>query len=596
MDEDLKDKLVFIEQVKLLSKQAPPMIWLTLLITLTISVVLLLGNVALWIPLSLFASMLLLNAARLWHHRIVKYQKVTVENVDRHAAFFVCFSFIGGSIWGVLGLIAPIQSDIFLLVMIATLFCGLITGGVSYLSTYRLAFFTYAIPCVVPFSIRCLISQEDMLVAVGILMLLFLGVNLINSYLTQAGVLKQISLRQKNKDLIKRLRHEKNSAEEARQIADQNNQAKSRYLAAASHDLRQPLHAMGFFLEALQHEKDPAKIQTLITRVAQSTESLRNLIGSLLDMSRIEAGVMEPRRSHFILNELLADIIGEFANQAEEKGLDLTLTPCGQTVYTDKDMLGRILRNLVSNALHYTEHGFVNISCDIGSGFVTILVSDSGIGIGQSDKTEIFQEFFQIAHQASGQKSNIMRGTSRGLGLGLSIVDGLCRLLEHDLKLHSELGVGSVFSIKIPQGNLKKLAPKVTELNPMPGDVSAKIVLLDSLGKSRKIISEMMRQWGYMVADFEAMDAAIDFLESEDFIPDLIISDMTLKNAAGRDAIEYIQTKITQKIPAIILTDNVGIRGEAKDNIRREGLSHLQKPVQPAKLRSMVSYLLRGET
>lgn len=584
MGKILKDRYIFAEQIKLIAKQAPPMIWLTLFTALIISLILL-GNVEVWIPLLLFAAMLLLNGARFWHYNKVKQEKITVDNAGYHGAFFVGFSFAGGAIWGALGLVSPTLLDPFLLVMTAVLLCGLVAGSVSYLSTYKVAFFAYAIPCISPFAIRCLMSHQEMLVAIGILMFMFLMVNLFMSHLAQINILTGINLVQENRELIEKLKFEKSNADEARNIADHDNEAKSRFLAAASHDLRQPLHAMGFFVEALQHEKNPAEIMTLTKKISQTSEALRNLLGSLLDISKIEAGGMEPNRSHFDLNDLLTGVIQEFTELAQEKELDISHTPCAQTVYSDKEMLGRIIRNLVSNAVHYTDIGYVNISCETENGYVTIRVSDSGIGIPENKKKDIFREFFQINERKNEP--------SHGLGLGLSIVEGLCHLLGHEISLRSEVAIGSVFSLKVPLGNLNEITPETSAHHILPGDVIAKTIILNNENDSLESISGIMQHWGHVVADFNTCAEVIAFLASEDFIPDLVISDIKLQDASGIEAMAAIQEKVARKIPGIIMT---GDGDEAViEAVRSNGFSVLQKPVQPAKLRSMVSFLVQEQ-
>ena len=582
MDNTLKNQYIFVEQIKLIAKQVPLMVGLTLLVAVIISLVLM-GNVEGWIPLVLLGSLVLVNSVRLWHYNSLKHIDITVENVKTHARILVALAFLGGVAWGSLGLLIPMEPDPFLLVLMTTLLCGLVAGAVPNLSTYRVAFFAYAIPCILPFAIRCIITQQELFVAIGVLMLLFLIVNLVICYVAQKSVLKSIILVQENKELIEKLKQEKSKADAARDIADGNNEAKSRFLAAASHDLRQPLHAMGFFVEALQHEKNPAEISILTKKIGQTSESLRSLLGSLLDISKIEAGVMVPNRSHFTLDDILAEIIQEFAEQAREKGLNLEAKPCcPQVIYSDKEMLCRILRNLVSNAVRYTEQGYVFISCDIENDHVVIHVSDSGVGIAQSKKNDIFQEFYQI-NDGGGQ-------ASQGLGLGLSIVKGLCDLLDHKISLRSEMGVGSVFSIKVPLGNLSKILPETADIHILPGDVSARTIILNNEGASLESIIAIMRHWGHIVVDFNTCGEVMTFLESEDFTPDLIISDIQLKDASGIEAVKAIQKKVVKTIPAIIMT---GAGGEKLEQVRDSGFSLLEKPVKPAKLRSMVSFLVQ---
>jgi len=553
-----------------------------LLVAVIISLVLM-GNVDRWISLVLLGSLILVNGVRLWHYYGLRQRGITVDNVKFHARVLVILALFGGSAWGSLGLLIPIVPDPFLLILVTTLLCGLVAGAVPNLSIYWVAFFAYTSTCILPFAIRCILTQQELLVAIGVLMLLFLVVNLIISYIGQKNVLKSISLVQENKVLIEKLRQEKSKADAARDIADGNNEAKSRFLAAASHDLRQPLHAMGFFVEALQHEQNPAEISKLTKKIGQTSESLRSLLGSLLDISKIEAGVMVPNRSHFTLDEILAEIIQEFAVQAGEKGLNLEAKPCcPQVIYSDKEMLCRILRNLVSNAVRYTEQGYVFISCDIENGHVIIHVSDSGVGIAQSKKNDIFQGFYQI-NDDGGQ-------ASQGLGLGLSIVKGLCDMLDHEINLRSEMGVGSVFSIKVPLGNLSKVLPETADVHILPGDVSARTIILNNEGASLESIIAIMRRWGHVVVDFNTCGEVIDFLDSEAFSPDLIISDIQLKDASGIEAVKEIQGKVAKPIPAIIMT---GTGGEKVEQVRDSGFSLLEKPVKPAKLRSMVSYLVQ---
>ncbi|VAV87820.1 hypothetical protein MNBD_ALPHA02-1111 [hydrothermal vent metagenome] len=579
MDKTLKTQYIFVEQIKIIVKQIPLMVALTLLVAVIITLILM-GKVEGWIPLVLIGSILAVNSVRIWHYFSLKHVDITVDNVKYHARFLVILAFLGGSAWGSLGLLIPMVPDPFLLVLVTTLLCGLVAGAVPNLSVYRPAFFAYSIMCILPFAVRSILTQQEIFVAIGILMLLFLIVNLIICFVAQKSVLKSIVLVQENKKLIEKLKQEKSKADTARDIADGNNEAKSRFLAAASHDLRQPLHAMGFFVEALQHEKNPAEISILTRKIGQTSESLRNLLGSLLDISKIEAGVMVPNLSHFNLDEILAEIIQEFAEQAREKGLNLEAKPCcPQVIYSDKEMLCRILRNLVSNAVRYTEQGYVFISCDLENRHVIIHVSDSGIGIAQSKKNEIFQEFYQI-NDERGQKS-------QGLGLGLSIVKGLSDLLGHEINLRSEMGVGSVFSIKVTLGNLIKVIPETADIHILPGDVRARIIILNNEGTS---LISIMRHWGHEVVDFNTCGAVMDFLESEDFIPDLIISEMQLQDASGIESVKAIQKKIAKTLPAIIMT---GAGGEMVEQAQDCGFSLLEKPVKPAKLRSMVSYLVQ---
>ena len=234
----------------------------------------------------------------------------------------------------------------------------------------------------------------------------------------------------------------KQVAEEAQLVAERANAAKSKFLAAASHDLRQPIHAQGLFLGVLARSELTVYQRELLSSARAALEASGEMLNTLLDFSRIEAGVIKPQIRSFLLQPLLNKIENEFAPQADAKGLVYRTRETFLAVQSDPMLVELILRNLVSNAIRYTEHGGVLVGCRQRGNKVVLEVWDTGIGIEPTHQQEVFREFHQLG--------NPERDTRKGLGLGLAISDGLARALNHGLSLASKPGRGTVFRLTVP--------------------------------------------------------------------------------------------------------------------------------------------------
>lgn len=364
------------------------------------------------------------------------------------------------------------------------------------------------------------------------------------------------------------------------------NLAKSRFLAAASHDLRQPLHALGLFAAELRTRLDASDRERVVERIDAAIAGMNALFNALLDISKLDAGVLVPDLTELPVEHLLKRVESTFAAAAREKGLRLRVVPCSSWVRSDSILLERILLNLVSNAVRYTTRGGMVVGCRRCGGGMRIEVLDSGIGIPAEQQRNVFGEFYRLA---GADQDDV-----RGLGLGLAIVDRLCRLLDHPLELSSQAGRGSRFSVMVPMVAMRG-APAGPSL--MPQDISDRvrgtlIVVIDNDGLVRDGMGRLLQSWGCQVVAAESGEAALAALAGHDRLPDLIISDYQLAGGkTGFEAIERLRSTLYGSIPALLISGDT-----APERLREasEGGYHLlHKPVGPAALRATLNHLLR---
>src|SRR5450755_1942714 len=360
------------------------------------------------------------------------------------------------------------------------------------------------------------------------------------------------------------------------------NLAKSRFIAAASHDLRQPLHALNLFITQLRTEKDPAEKNRLIARIDAAVAAMNDLFNALLDMSRLDAGVLVPYISEFPIDQLLRRIEMTFTDAAREKDLRLRVVANSAWILSDFILLERILLNLVSNAVRYTEVGGIVVGCRRRAGGLRIEVWDSGIGIPEDQQSSIFGEFYQL--------STVKRDRRSGLGLGLAIVDRLCRLLDYPIELTSRPGRGSRFVISVPLTAPLPLAeqPLQESVNQAMGKT---VVVIDDDTLVLDGMRGVLKSWGCRVVTATSEDTALAAL-SDERRPDIIISDYHLSDGkTGFDVIESIRRAFGAPIPAFLISGDTA--PERLREARASGYYLLHKPVLPITLRSVVSKVLK---
>lgn len=360
--------------------------------------------------------------------------------------------------------------------------------------------------------------------------------------------------------------------------------AKSRFLAAASHDLRQPLHALSLLIDVLKHEKSEQRRQEIFSRIEMSLDALRKLFDELLDISRLDAKVVTPEFSHFDLALVLQALAGEFKSEASDKHLTLRVHADTAIVVTDRLLLERILRNIIGNAIRYTESGGVLISLRRRGDTVLMQVWDTGAGIAPQYHEEIFVEFRQL--------HNAHRDRSQGLGLGLAIVKRLCQLLRHPLEMRSQPGKGSVFGLRLPLGDARRAEVKEESSTPQYWDLSGRrVVVIDDERDIRDAMHTLLSRWGCQVVTADSLTEAVQALRENEMTPELIISDLRLRDGCtGVEAIDGLQTQFAATIPGILVTGET--LPEQLTLARDSGYELLQKPVQPIRLRLVMQQQL----
>jgi len=368
---------------------------------------------------------------------------------------------------------------------------------------------------------------------------------------------------------------------EAKLEAEQANLSKTKFLAAVSHDLLQPLNAARLFTSALLERPS----ETLVRNVSNSLEDVENLLGTLVDISKLDAGVIKADIAPFALSELLDNLAAEYTELARSEGLELHFVGCSALVRSDIQLLARILRNLLSNALRYTYKGRVVLGCRRQHQRLSIQVWDSGMGIAEERLEEIFQEFKRGDVQRPDQ--------DRGLGLGLAIVEKIAGILGHRISVKSWPGKGSMFSVEAP---LSATAPKSLPILAMSEPMlerlqGARVWVLDNDAAICAGMRTLLEGWGcQVITALSEQDLArqVDNYHAE---ADLLIADYHLDDDQnGVDAVARINGRRGRAIPALMITANYS--NELKLQIRELGHTLMHKPVRPMKLKTAMSHLL----
>jgi len=368
------------------------------------------------------------------------------------------------------------------------------------------------------------------------------------------------------------------------------NLAKSRFLAAASHDLRQPLHAFVLFVAQLHGQLRANERRRIVARIDAALSAMNELFNALLDISKLDAGVLTPSITEFPVAKLLDRVDTSFTGAAREKGLSLRVISSSAWVRSDFILLERIVFNLVSNAVRYTSSGGLVVGCRKRGVNLRIEVWDTGPGVPQDQQQNIFGEFYRLRAPGGDGRSGL------GLGLGLAIVDRLCRLLDHSVRLTSILGKGSCFSVALPRVAAR---PEIGE-PPAPAhplmDASDRklVVVIDDDPLVLEGMGGLFRSWGYHLLVAGTDDEALAGVADRDRPPDLIVSDYHLSGGkTGIEVIEGLRRTLSAEIPAFLVSGDTS--PELLRQARASGYHLLHKPVDPMSLRAMVSYVLREQ-
>jgi signal transduction histidine kinase/CheY-like chemotaxis protein len=368
-------------------------------------------------------------------------------------------------------------------------------------------------------------------------------------------------------------------------VAEEANRAKSAFLAAVSHDLRQPLQAMKILQGTLAQQIHDSAARKSIVSIGRSLDTMTDMLTSLLDINQLEAGALRPSASVFSVSDILDDLAADFFEHAKEKGLRWRLVRSRIAVHSDRRMLKEMIRNLVSNAIRYTDRGSILVGCRRAGDKVRIEVWDSGVGIMAEHMPRIFEEHYQGPQSAE----------LGGFGLGLAIVQRLGNILGHQISARSTSGKGSVFSIEVPLGREQAKAGVQTELPMGRSDapVSGTILIIEDETSVRNALERWLRSQGLRAVSVANGNEALALITEKGMRPDLILSDYNIPGPLnGIESVHALREALTWKIPAIILTGDT--RSRVVGAIAKHDVAIAIKPVKGDQLKELVVTLLGG--
>ena len=386
-----------------------------------------------------------------------------------------------------------------------------------------------------------------------------------------------------NSELEQRVEERTHELRQAKQEAEEANASKDKYLAAASHDLLQPLNAARLLVATLQESPLENQHQHVVGRIHTALSSAEELLADLLDISKLDANAVVPELQDFPVQDVFDTLFSEFQPVAEQAGLELRRIDTSQLIRSDARLLMRILRNFISNAIRYTENGRVLIGCRRRGGYMELIVCDTGPGIAEHERAEIFREFRQL--------DNAHRARSKGVGLGLAIVERIARMLEHPIGLRSQVNCGSCFYVQVPvaTGTRPTHVP-VAEVSHRVTSIEGKTVLIiDNEESIRESMTQLLRTWG--CTPYAAGDTETALEIAAQHPPNIVLADYHLDfGETGMNTLNVLEQQLGERPPAIVIT------ADRTDKVRREiasaGATKMNKPVRPAKLRALIGFVL----
>ncbi|MFD1561904.1 ATP-binding protein [Paraburkholderia silviterrae] len=571
---------VRLELINTLYRQSPPIL-LGNIAVVSLTVFLLWREVSQRDLLAWAAAIYVLTAIRIamiWRDR--SRPGHGVETVNRRARRYMICSALSGCLWGAMGILFFAPDDTVVTALICIVLAGMTGGSVASLSTWWPTYVIFALPTVLPFAIRSFLYGSKLFSVLGFLSLFLLGVNLAFSRTLQHTVRDAVLLRFENIGLIRQLTEEKERAELA-------NRSKSQFLAAASHDLRQPTHALGLYIATLRALTDAPVIERvalrdIAERLRTALKGMSQLLNVLLDISRLDAGVIEVEPSRFPLQQELDALENQFLHAASAKNLTLRIRPTDIWLDTDAVLLHNVLTNLVSNAVRYTSQGGILVACRRRRANVEIQVFDTGVGVASDQLPNIFREFYQVGNAA--------RDREQGLGLGLAIVQRTAALLGANILVRSMPGRGSIFSVTLPAA--EDVAPSAARVETPPvqaaaGHARKTILIVDDDRDVLVGTQTLLRAWGHTVVAAQSLEQAIAVAGAQGSALQLVVTDFRLaRRVTGVDVIRAVSEAIGRAIPAIIITGDTSAEGISAAS--SSGYRILHKPLDPHEMQRLI--------
>ncbi|RRH98104.1 hybrid sensor histidine kinase/response regulator [Mesorhizobium tamadayense] len=388
---------------------------------------------------------------------------------------------------------------------------------------------------------------------------------------------------------LRRLEQSNIDLSAAKEYAELANLSKTRFLAAASHDVLQPLNAAHLSVSALAEVQTSEEGKKLVRQVERSLETMEDLLRTLLDISKLDAGVVQPEICDVSLETLFSSLRSDFLPEAGKKGLSLKFRPVNLVVRSDRTLLRRILQNILSNALRYTRSGGVLVGTRHRGDTIRIDVADTGCGIPDEQREAVFEEF----HRGTSTLAEV--GLAGGLGLGLAIVRRMAAALGHPVTFSSKVGRGTIFHIDVPVGVSTAAEPAASggdiERPRGYGLFGTKVLLVENDADVLSAMTSLLERWQCLVRAATSTDDALDLLGDTAWVPDIVIADQHLDGGdLGTTTIAEVRDYLGRPVPALIVTAD-GSEAVARA-ARAAGIELMRKPLKPAQLRALLAHLL----
>ena len=482
-------------------------------------------------------------------------------------ATVVCSTIIG-FFWSLAPSILFVSDNTLFIVFVMSLYAGYISGSLSVNSAYKFSFNGFSIAISLPLITRLLYEGGIVYNTVAGLMLFYVAMLTYVMHNMHKQFISTVKIQYKNERLVQELAAEKNVVENA--VA-----AKDKFLAAASHDLRQPLNAISLFTDALKPLQTDEQGRDILVKVRQCLNGLNGMLHGMLDISRLDAEGVDNNPKHIDLKPVLEQLCEEY--QLNTKRLSITANIADSTIaFVDQTILNRVLHNLLDNAVKYTHKGHITLSAHQANRVVNLIIQDTGIGIPEDKIDTIFDEFQQL--------NNPERDREKGLGLGLAIVKRLCKIANIKINLHSKLNEGTRVSLQLLPGAEQKQSIQADTASFDASLINKFVLVIDDEKHILDGMQYLLSSYGCTVLQAESLSNALDKLKQQTAVPDMIISDLRLrKGLSGIDAIEGIHEEFNKAIPALLVTGDTA--PDKISEVELQKFDTLYKPINSDQLK-----------
>jgi len=533
-----------------------------------------------WFMLILLESLARVRVAYKFRHAAE-----VVDEVQRWANRWVVLAVVAGALWGAAGFLffsedQPLHQVVLVAVVLSVAF-----GSLTLYASHRPAFYSFMLLGVMPLIARMVWEQDPTYYTAAVVMAAVFFFTVFYGRNFGDAVFESVKNNYENEVLVDQLMAEKRLAEDARREAENATRSKTQFFAAASHDLRQPLQAIGIYVSLLK-KRATGPLEPLVNNMSTAVESLSKLVEELLEISRLDSGSIQPKIDQVALDEVFSLLEQEFTPLAASKSLSLRVRRCGFAIDSDPLLLQRVIRNLLANAIRYTQKGGVLLAARPRGGLISLEVWDTGPGIKQTELDRIFEEFYR------GESSKA-ENSGTGFGLGLSIVKRICGLLGHPLIVTTRPGTGTVFRVEVPLSAVpvrkKRAAPETLDMVIRSLEGHA-IVVLEDNAEILNSLTRLVRSWGASVVPSTGFNAQlIRGISSHERI-DLVLADHNLgpHSISGVESVFRIRELVGFPVPVIMLTAVQG--AEVVGDFQRA--MHARMALNP----SLVSAIARSRT